>query len=127
MAFGYVELTLAIEKDDTLIFDIKDADGNPKDLSSYNQGTVTLTDISSGSNGSIGSVEIEPDSVKGRIEVNVDRTKLTSDTFTIPDIDPYGNPPLSFAMAVSLQYNDSGTIKIDTLFVRAKVRLVKVG
>jgi len=120
MAFGYTELTLALDSDDKLIFDIKESDGTPTVLSGFTTGTCSITHISTSENKSIGTVAIEPAGVVGRIEVTIPASDMLSTEvmFKQDKYDVYGTPPLNFALSVKLD---------NEVKIRAKVRIVKVG
>ena len=120
MAFGYTELTLALDSNEVLVFDIKESDGTGVSLASYSSGVCSITNIKSGASKNIGSVAIEPSGQTGRIEVTISSSSvLESDTFFNQDeYDLYGVPPLNFALSVKL----GNEVKI-----RAKARMVKVG
>ena len=120
MAFGYTELTLALDSAETLIFDIKETDGTATDLSGYSSGNCSITNIKTNDSLSIGSVNIEPNGIKGRIKVAISKDDMdsTKTEYTQDGYDLYGMPPLNFALSIKLD---------DEVKIRAKVRLVKVG
>jgi len=120
MAFGYTELTLALDSKETLDFNIKDIDGVATDLASFSAGVCSITHIKSGTSKLIGTVAIQPNGLIGRISVTILSTDvISSDTFYAQeDYDLYGTPQLNFALSVKLD---------DEVKVRSKVRMVKVG
>ncbi len=121
MSFGYVELELALDSAETLIFDIKEDDGQSQSLSSYSNGTCSITNIDTQNKKTIGSVGIEPDGIVGRIKVSIAETDMLSsdDFFTFDDTeDEYGHPTMRYALSVKLD---------NEVKIRAKTRIVKVG
>ena len=120
MAFGYTELTLALDSDERLVFNVKESNGTSTSLSGFTAGVCTITNIDTGVRKEIGTVVIQPSGVVGRIQVNVAAADVSStDTmFEQPLYDVYGTPPLNFALSVKLD---------NEVKIRAKVRIVKVG
>lgn len=120
MAFGYTELTLALDSNEKLEFNIKELDGTVVRLSGFSAGVCSITNMKSGSSKAIGSVSIEPGGVVGKVLVTLSSSDVSSsDTFyTQENYDLYGTPPLNFALSVKLD---------NEVKVRAKVRMVKVG
>jgi len=133
MKCAYTELVLVLGSDTTINFDIKSLDGEPVDLSSYSSGSVYIKNIQINSSSvNIGSVEIEPESVKGRVSVNIDRNKLNENYSPIFEqdysISLYDYPQFNFSMAVTIEKtNSSGSVTEKNVIIRAKVRLVKAG
>jgi len=120
MSFGYTELTLSLDSDETLIFDVKEGDGVSTDLSGYAAGVCSITNIKTSEHKTIGTVTIEPTGIIGRIQVKILAADMdgTATVFTQDAVDLYGTPPLNFALSVKLD---------NEVKIRAKVRLVKVG
>jgi len=119
MSFGYTELTLALDSNEILTFDIKDDDGSSSTLN-YTSGTCSITNIDEDTTKQIGTVTIQPDNILGRVTVTIPYTDMDSSSFfTFVDReDIYGTPPLRYALSVKLD---------NEVKIRAKVRVVKVG
>lgn len=118
--FAYQDLTLALDSSEKIIFDIKEADGESADLSSFNIGVFSITNIEYDSRATIGTVNIQPSGIFGRIEVLLTSTDMASSKtlFKQSSEDVYGIPSLNFAYSIKLD---------DEVKVRGKARIVKVG